>query len=184
MNRIRKLKRTTRNLRFRPVNYDSPDERTPIKLRSQMKEISLEMTPRSTKTVEGPGQPMRKYSGRDLAYTFPDVVSSSCGQRYYSKKKMAPGKTHVKDSKKSKQFQVKKGNISGIKKAKTSNAPKKKVRHLHFCKSRGTPNGFYLVLMNGWQARIRYPVTSPPNQAKPSCHQRNRHQDIHCIYLN
>ncbi|CAH3046235.1 unnamed protein product [Porites lobata] len=41
---------------------------------------------------------------------------------------MAPGKTHVKDSKKSKQFQVKKGNISGIKKAKTSNAPKKKLK--------------------------------------------------------
>ena len=52
MNRKRQLKRTTRNLRFRPANYDSPDERTPIKLRSQMKEISFEMTPRSTKTVE------------------------------------------------------------------------------------------------------------------------------------
>lgn len=47
MNRKRQLKRTTRNLRFRPATYDSPDERTPIKLRSQMKEISLEMTPRS-----------------------------------------------------------------------------------------------------------------------------------------
>lgn len=142
MNRIRKLTRTTRNLRFRPVNHDSPDERTPIKLRSQMKEISLEMTPRSTKTVEGPGQPMRKYSGRDLAYTFPDVVSSSCGQRYYSKKNMAPEKTHVKDSKKSKQFQVKKGSISGIKKAKTSNAPKKKVRNLHLVKAEGRQIAF------------------------------------------
>ena len=141
MNRKRKLQRTTRNLRFRPATYDSPDERTPIKLRSQMNEISLEMTPRSTKTVEGPGEPMRKYSGRDLAYTFPDVVSSSCGQRYYSKKNMAPGKTHVKDStKKSKQFQVKKGNISGIKKAKTSNAPRKKVKHLHLVKA----DSFYL----------------------------------------
>lgn len=156
MNRKRQLKRTTRNLRFRPATYDSPDERTPIKLRSQMKEISLEMTPRSTNTVEGPGQPMRKYSGRDLAYTFPDVVSSSCGQRYYRKKNMAPGKTHVKDSQKSKQFQVKKGNISGIKKAKTSNAPKKKVRNLHLVKAEGRQIAFT-------QARIRYPVTSPPN---------------------
>lgn len=55
---------------------------------------------------------------------------------------MAPGKTHVKDSKKSKQFQVKKGNISGIKKAKTSNAPKKKVRNLHLVKAEGRQIAF------------------------------------------
>ena len=57
---------------------------------------------------------------------------------------MAPGKTHVKvkDSKTSKQFQVKKGNISGIKKAKTSNAPKKKVRYLHLGKAEGRQIAF------------------------------------------
>jgi len=44
--------RKDRGHRFRPAGLNLLDERTPIKLRPQRKEISLENSPRSTKTVE------------------------------------------------------------------------------------------------------------------------------------
>ena len=80
------------------------------------------------------GQVMRKCSGRDSGEV-PDVradqwQSSPCEQRFCTKmlrkKNMAPGKTHVNSKVKNK-FQAKKRNSSGIKKAKNSSLPKKKV---------------------------------------------------------
>lgn len=46
------LQRKARQRRFHVADCNSPDDGTPIKLRPQKKEISLENSPRSTKTVE------------------------------------------------------------------------------------------------------------------------------------